>query len=123
MALETRMTIPDIHKKIEEMAQRLVEQFNPDKIVLFGSYARGDVGIDSDVDLLVVKSIVGSKREARIAMRMAVRGLGIAKDIVLATPEDIAKYQNVVGTVIRSALNEGKVLYERADSYGGRTNY
>ena len=116
MALETRMTIPDIHKKIEEMAQRLVEQFNPDKIVLFGSYARGDVGVDSDVDLLVVKPIVGSKREARIAMRMAVRGLGIAKDIVLATPEDIAKYQNVVGTVIRSALNEGKVLYERADS-------
>ena len=95
------------------MAQRLVEKFDPEKIILFGSHALGAGGADSDVDLLVIKSVSGSKREERIAMRVAVRGMGIAKDIVLATPEEVAKYQDVVGTIIRSALREGKVLYER----------
>jgi len=113
MALEFDDNAVDVNKKIEVMAKRLVEKFDPDKIILFGSHARGTGGLDSDVDLLVIKPVSGSKRKERVAMRIAVRGAGIAKDIVLATPEEVAKYQNVVGTIVRSALLEGKVLYER----------
>jgi uncharacterized protein len=113
MALSDKVDPAQIQNKIQAMAQRLVEAFDPDKIILFGSHAKGTGGKDSDVDLLVIKSVLGSKREERIAMRMALRGTGIAKDIVLATPEEVSKYQYVVGTLIRSALKEGKVLYER----------
>ncbi len=103
-----------VQGKIDEMVRRIVAQFAPDKIVLFGSYARGQAGPDSDVDLLVIKPIAGSKRAERVAIRAALRGMGVAKDIVLATPEEVEESRDMVGTLIRPALREGKVLYERA---------
>ena len=103
-----------VQEKIEEMVRRIVAQFAPDKIVLFGSYACGLAGPDSDVDLLVIKPVTGSKRAERVAMRAALRGVGIAKDIILATPEEVERSRDMVGTLIRPALREGKVLYERA---------
>jgi predicted nucleotidyltransferase len=103
-----------VGEKIREMARRIAEQFSPEKIILFGSHARGDAGPDSDVDLLVVMSGPGSERERTIGMRMAVRGLGLAKDICVVTADDIDRYRDVLGTIIKPALSEGKVLYERA---------
>ena len=102
-----------MQEKIQEMVRRIVAQFAPDKIVLFGSHARGAASPDSDVDLLVIKPVTGSKRAERLAIRTALRGMGVAKDIVLATPEEIEKSRDLVGTIIRPALREGKVLYER----------
>ena len=52
-----------VQKKIEEMVQRIVERFHPEKIILFGSHARGTAGPDSDVDLLVVMPVQGSRRK------------------------------------------------------------
>lgn len=101
-------------EKIQEMVRRLVALFHPEKIILFGSYARGTAGPDSDVDLLVVKSLTGSKRREQLNMRIALHGMGLAKDIVVVTPEELEEYKDLVGTVIRPALREGKVLYERA---------
>lgn len=103
-----------VQEKIEEMVRRIVDQFAPDKIVLFGSYARGLAGPDSDVDLLVIKPITGSRRAERVAIRAALRGVGVAKDIILATPEEVERSRGMVGTLIRPALREGRVLYERA---------
>jgi predicted nucleotidyltransferase len=102
-----------VQEKIQEMVGRIVAQFAPEKIVLFGSYARGTAGPDSDVDLLVIKPVTGSRRAERVAMRTALRGMGIAKDIVLVTPEEAEESGELVGTVVRPALREGKVLYER----------
>lgn len=102
-----------VQGKIDEMVRRIVAQFAPDKIVLFGSYARGQAGPDSDVDPLVIKLITGSKRAERVAIRAALRGMGVAKDIVLATPEEVERSSDMVGTLIGPALREGKVLYER----------
>ncbi len=99
--------------KIQEMAQRIVDRFHPEKIILFGSHARGTAGPDSDVDLLVIKRVVGSKRKERLEIRVALRGIGLAKDVVLATPEEAEKYRDLAGTIIHPALREGKVLYER----------
>ncbi|MBI4168347.1 MAG: nucleotidyltransferase domain-containing protein [Acidobacteria bacterium] len=95
------------------MVRRIVERFQPDRIILFGSHARGSAGTDSDVDLLVIMRVRGSKRAARLKIRSALSGIGIAKDIVVATPEEVEQYRDLVGTIIRPALREGKVLYER----------
>jgi uncharacterized protein len=88
--------------------------FHPEMIVLFGSHARGDAGPGSDVDLLVVMPVNGSKRDLTIAMRKALAGIGLAKDVVVATPEELARYRDLVGTIIYPAIHEGKVLYERS---------
>jgi predicted nucleotidyltransferase len=99
---------------IKQMVQRIIEQFNPEKIILFGSYARGTAGPDSDVDLLVVMRVDGSKRRQRLEIRAVLNGVGLAKEVVVVTPEEVEKYQDMVGTIIRPAFQEGKVLYERS---------
>lgn len=102
-----------IAAQIQEMVNRIVAQFHPEQIILFGSHAHGAAGRDSDVDLLVIKQVTGSRRTERLAIRTALRGIGVAKDIVLATPEEVENSRDLVGTIIRPALREGKVLYER----------
>jgi predicted nucleotidyltransferase len=99
---------------IQMMVDRLVERFNPDQIILFGSQARGTAGPGSDVDLLVIMPVTGSKREKRVEMRVALHDIAVPKDILVATPEELVRYKDVAGTIIRPALREGKVLYARS---------
>ena len=96
------------------MVRRIAERFAPERIVLFGSRARGDAKEWSDVDLLVVMPDGTDRRKAAIEMRGVVGDLPVAKDIVVTTPDHIARRGHVIGTVLRPALREGKVLYERA---------
>ena len=103
-----------MHPKITEIVDRIVKLFNPQKIILFGSYARGTQTIHSDVDLLIIMPIPGSKRRQRVEIRVALNGIGIAKDIIVVTPEEAELYKDQIGTIIQPALKEGKVLYERA---------
>ncbi len=103
----------EAQKKIRKMVQRIVEDFDPEKIILFGSHAKGTAGPDSDADFLVVMKIKGSKRKKAIEMDMALAGMGLPKDLILVTPEEVAKHRNLVGSIIYPALREGKVLYER----------
>ena len=107
-------TVSGVQVMIQEMVRRIVVQFAPEKIVLFGSHARGNAGPDSDVDLLVIKPVAGSRRQERLAMRVALHGMGMAKDVLLVTPEEVETFRELPGTIIRSALSEGKVLYERS---------
>jgi hypothetical protein len=65
------------------------------------------------VNLLVVMPIRGSRRQQRMAIRTALGGLGLAKDIILVIPEEVERYRDMVGTLIRPALREGKLLYDR----------
>lgn len=102
------------HRIEEEMAHRLVRRFQPEKIILFGSYARGTDGPDSDIDLLVVMSVQGSKRRKTVEMYSLLGGMGVPKDIIVVTPEEVQKYQKVPGTIVYQALSGGKVLYDRA---------
>ena len=105
---------PAVREEIAEMVRRIVERFNPEKIILFGSYARGTAGPDSDVDLLVIMPVSGSKREMCVAIRVALADIGLATDVIVATPTEAALYRDQVGTIIYPAFREGKVLYERA---------
>jgi uncharacterized protein len=99
---------------LDEMVSRIVEAVHPDRIILFGSHARGDSGPDSDVDLLLVgPSDQPRIRRAAPAYR-ALRGLGVPKDIVWWTEEEIADWRAVTGHFINRVLREGRVIYERA---------
>ena len=96
------------------MVRRLVRQFKPEKIMLFGSRARGTEGPDSDIDLLVIMSVRGSKRKKTVEMYGVLGGMGLPKDIVVVTPEEVLKYQKVPGTIVHQAFSEGRILYEHA---------
>jgi predicted nucleotidyltransferase len=98
---------------IMRLADEIVRQFHPLRVILFGSHARGDAGPDSDIDLLVVLSEAPDKRRAAVEMRRALAGFPVPKDIIVTTPAEIAARGHLVGTVLRPALREGKVLYER----------
>lgn len=100
-------------KQIQEMVDRIVKQFDPEKIILFGSHARGDAGPDSDVDLLVVMPVAGSKRDKMVEIGVALHDIPLPKDIIVTTPEDFEWRKEIVGTIERPAEQEGKVLYAR----------
>jgi predicted nucleotidyltransferase len=98
---------------IHEMTERIVAQYSPVRIILFGSWARGTATSGSDVDLLVVLPKVRNKRLAAVSIRRILADLPIAKDILVTTPQEIKQKGHLVGTYLRPALEEGKVLYER----------
>ncbi len=102
-----------LNKQLNLIVKRLVKHFDPEQIILFGSHARGTAQPDSDVDLLVVLSVAGSKRAAQVQMRVALHDISVPKDIIVATPDQVRRQKNIVGTIIRPALREGKVLYAR----------
>ena len=100
--------------KIDEMVRRITEHFAPDRIILFGSQARGDAREDSDVDLLVLFQEVENPRQRAAEMYAALAGCGMPKDIVVSTTGRFERYRNVANTVYWPAAREGRVLYERA---------
>ena len=98
---------------IETMVERIVGRFQPARVLLFGSHARGTADRWSDVDLLVVMEEVADKRRAAVEMRRALSDLPVSKDIVVTTPEEIARRGKVIGSLLRAALRDAKVMYER----------
>jgi predicted nucleotidyltransferase len=74
-------------KEIRQMVGRIVSRFHPERIILFGSHARGDAGPNSDVDLLVVMPVQGSKREKAVEIGAALHDIRLPKDIIVTTPE------------------------------------
>lgn len=101
-------------KQIHEMVQRIVQHCDPELIILFGSQARGTARPDSDVDLLVVMPVAGSKREKQVELRCVLHDICVPNDIIVVRPEEMERRRDIVGTVIWPAVREGKVLYARA---------
>ena len=103
-----------VRKTIDRLVRRIVRRFNPEKVILFGSYARGQAGPDSDVDLLVVMPVEGSKREKQLEVRMSLPSVRLDVDVIVTRPEDFAWRKDVVGTIEWPASHEGQVLYARS---------
>lgn len=99
---------------VQTIMKRSVERFQPLRIVLFGSHARGEAGKWSDVDLLVVLPEVDDKRKATVEILRVLGDLPVSKDVIVTTPEEIAQRGHLIGSVLRAALREGKVVYERS---------
>jgi uncharacterized protein len=99
---------------IESMVRRIVQEFRPFRVILFGSCARGEAGPDSDVDLLIVMPVKGPKHRKQVEIRLALRDIRVPKDIIVTTPEDFAWRKDVVGTIEYPAAREGKVLYAQS---------
>lgn len=101
------------HKLFEAIVQRILTTCQPERVVVFGSYARGTETKDSDVDLLVVEDSPEGRRDRSIRLRQVLRGLGIPVDVIVATPADIERYGDAPGLIYGPALAEGLVVYER----------
>ena len=97
--------------QLEELVQRIVEAAHPLRIILFGSAARGDLGPDSDVDVLVVVPEGTPRLRTAMMLHTHFGGLGLAVDVLVAHPGDLERYRDTVGYVYRDALREGHELY------------
>ena len=96
---------------LAEIVRRIVRVAAPERIVLFGSAARGEAGPGSDLDLLVIKS--GDYHCGRLTEEIyrSLIGVGRAVDVVVVTPKDVDRYRDSPALVIASALREGRVIY------------
>lgn len=103
----------NIEETLRKMVERIVKRFAPDKIILFGSHARGTPGTDSDLDLLVVMTPNRTKASQELDILKSLRRYRMPKDVIVTTPEDFAWRKEIPGTIERPAAREGLVLYEK----------
>ena len=99
---------------IQAIAQLIVERFNPEQIILFGSNARGEIGEHSDVDLLVVlRADAGRSQRGNPIRRAIAERFILPIDVIIRSPEALATQRNDPYSFIHKVLKEGEVLYER----------
>jgi len=99
---------------IEEFSQRIGREFGAERVILFGSYARGTVTDDSDVDLLVIGRFEGRSVDKSVEIRMKLRPR-FPLDLLVRTPEKVRQRIEMGDDFMREILEEGKVLYEADD--------
>lgn len=95
---------------LAEIVRRIVAAVAPERIILFGSAARDEMGPDSDLDLLVIKAGVHRRATAQ-AIEHSLIGIPVPTDVIVARPEDIERHKGTIGLIYRPALLEGRVLY------------
>lgn len=103
----------DASAVILRMVRRIARKFHPEKIILFGSHARGTATPESDVDLLVVMPPNGTRREQQVQIRIALHDIPVPKDIIVVSSEAFERRRSIVGTIEYPVMKEGKVLYAR----------
>jgi predicted nucleotidyltransferase len=96
---------------IEEFGRRIGREFSAERVILFGSYARGAVTKDSDVDLLVIGPFEGRSVDRSVQIRMKLRP-GFPVDLVVRTPQKVRQRVGMGDDFMQEILEEGKVLYE-----------
>jgi predicted nucleotidyltransferase len=98
--------------EIEEYGRRIGREFNAERVILFGSYARDEGTEDSDIDLLVVAHIDLPPYQRYGAARQLVANVPASFDIIVKTPEEYARWRSVVNHIVYFADKYGRVLYE-----------
>jgi predicted nucleotidyltransferase len=99
-------------EQIQQAVERLVKAAKPSKVILFGSYARGDATEDSDLDLMVIEQEVQNSGEEMIRLHRAVGDVGVGVDVLVYSDYEASRRSQVPGTVLYWAFTEGKVLYD-----------
>lgn len=103
--------IEDYSKTLDEIVRRITEKISPLKVILFGSYAYGSPTKDSDIDLLIIKESSLPRHHRTKEVRRILRGMKVAVDIIVYTPEEIKKWEGIDTAFITGVLKKGKVLY------------
>ena len=104
-----------VDEMISEMVRRIVKKFHPDKIILFGSHARGTAGPDSDVDLLVIMKTKAREIDRYVAVSNLLYPRQFPVDILVKTPKEMeAETRRKGNFFMHEILKKGKVLYERS---------
>ena len=102
---------------LARMVQAIVDEVNPEQVILFGSHARGDAGPDSDVDLIIVESApFGEDRDRHVEETRLWRALAsfhVPKDLLVYSRDEVEYWRDSLNNVLARALREGRVLYER----------
>ncbi|MBU0702300.1 MAG: nucleotidyltransferase domain-containing protein [Chloroflexi bacterium] len=109
---ESRGTMPVDAELIDEMVRRIVETSRPQKIIMFGSRARGEARPESDIDLLVIAESSKPRHQRAAPLYGAVSDILVAMDILVYTPGEVKEWSNVPQAFVTTAVREGQVLYE-----------
>ena len=99
---------------IKEIVRRILDMGRPERIILFGSAAKAEMGRDSDIDLLVIEQCPSNVRQESIRLRQALRGLGFPFDVIVISRERFEETKAIVGSIAYPAQKYGKVIYEAA---------
>ena len=96
-----------------EIVRRIVRLIHPEKIVLFGSHARGDSRLESDLDLLVIADSTEPRYRRAVPLYGALSDILVPMDILVYSPSEVKEWSNVRQAFITTAVREGKVIYEK----------
>lgn len=102
---------PVFEEIIPELVSRIVQAVHPKRIILFGSAARGQMGPQSDLDVLVIMPVGTHRRETERIINRALLRLGVPTDVVVVTEEDVERLAHEESMVICPAIREGKEIY------------
>jgi len=103
----------DIEASLTRIVAFVRTRFDPEKIILFGSYAYGEPTVDSDVDILIVMDTTIRPHKRSAPIRKTLKDIGVPKDIIVKTPEEFERFKDIIGTIIYPAAHRGRILYER----------
>jgi len=102
------------NSKINEIVNKIGSKFNPDKILLFGSYASGNPGKDSDLDLLIIQESDQPRHYRGFEIRKSLIGIGVPMDIIVYTPKEFNAEKTKEFSFINKVIKSSKTLYERS---------
>jgi len=108
--MEQATAQPD-QASIDALVERIVDSVHPLRIIMFGSAARGDMGPDSDVDLLVVMPEGTHCLDTAGFLHTRLHGIPLSVDILVATPSDLERHKDNIGLIYYVILAEGRDLY------------
>jgi len=100
-------------QKIPELREEIIRQLDPEKIILFGSYAWGKPTGGSDVDLLIIKNGQGSRRQKQVELRKKLFKVGVPMDLLVYTQAELARRLELKDFFFEKIISEGKVIYAK----------
>lgn len=99
--------------KINEIVLRIAHRFDPEQIILFGSYADGTPNKDSDLDLLIIQDTDLPRHKRSVDIRISLLGIKVPMDILVYTKSEFENEKNELYSFLNSAIKTSKILYER----------
>jgi predicted nucleotidyltransferase len=99
---------------LQDMVKRIVAAAQPSRVILFGSYGRGDADTGSDLDIMVIKPQVSDRYAEMVRLHKVIGDIGVGVDVLVYSEGEYRRRSQVPGTVLYWARHEGKALYEAA---------